>query len=134
MQTGDRVYIDSEELIYLCKSDDLLEGCSIRLFLGDNYEEQVAIFRVGGQLYCLSNICPHEHRDSIYRGFIDNDKVICPEHGWSFSLKTGENINPRQGLRPLKSFRVKEKNGLIFVSSLRFDIPKWKNYQESRDA
>lgn len=128
MNAGKKIIIDSKEYIFLCRSEDLKEGKSIRVQVGNEFEEQVALFRFNGRIFCLTNICPHRHRDSMHRGFIFDGKITCPEHGWTYDLETGKNVDHCQGLKSLKSFKILEKNGLIITTSLEFELPKWKNY------
>lgn len=130
MNAGEKIIIDSKEYIFLCPSEDVKEGKAIRLQVGQEFEEQVALFRVNGRIFCLTNICPHRHKESIHRGFVSDGMVTCPEHGWTYHLENGKNVNPRQGLKSLKSFNVQEINGLIVATSLEFDLPKWKNYNQ----
>lgn len=133
MKAGDKLIINSKEYIFLCKSEEIKENRAIRVQVGQEFEEQVAIFRIAGKLFCLTNICPHRHKDSIHRGFLADGKVTCPEHGWTYDLVTGRNINTRQGLRSLKAFPVFELNGLVLVQTLDFELPKWKKYSERRN-
>ncbi|MGQ9818365.1 MAG: Rieske (2Fe-2S) protein [Candidatus Kapaibacteriales bacterium] len=134
MNSGQKVLINLKENIFLCKSEVLQEGKSIRIQVGEAFEEQVALFRVNGKIYCLTNICPHRHKDSIYQGFVYDGKVTCPEHGWTYDLESGKNINPRQGIRSLKSFNVLEIDGLIVANTLEFELPKWKDYQKKTNV
>ena len=53
-------------------------------------EAHIAIFRPrSGGLCAVHNICPHRQA-SLAEGVIDHDHVICPYHGHTFNLKTGQ--------------------------------------------
>jgi ferredoxin-nitrite reductase len=50
--------------------------------------EEVAVFKVNGQLFGIQNICPHEG-GQLCKGWIEGGEVVCPLHGYKFDLKTG---------------------------------------------
>ena len=93
----------------VCSSDDLKENQGKKYYVND---VEIALFRTGGEVYALSNICPHQHTALIYDGFIENGFVVCPAHGWMFSLKTGRMPADRKGL---DAYLVKVFNGEVFV-------------------
>jgi nitrite reductase (NADH) small subunit len=49
---------------------------------------EVAVFRVGGRVFALDGICPHQGGPLGF-GEIVGEKVLCPWHGWPFDLATG---------------------------------------------
>ena len=49
---------------------------------------QVALFRVGDAVHAIDNLCPHQG-GPLADGWVNNGQVICPLHGWEFSLETG---------------------------------------------
>ena len=49
---------------------------------------QVAVFRRGGQLCAIENICPHAGA-SLAEGLLEGDEVLCPLHNFRFDIKTG---------------------------------------------
>ncbi|KAB2843096.1 MAG: nitrite reductase small subunit NirD [Melioribacteraceae bacterium] len=98
-----------DEFVKICKVDDLKESIGKR-FLVDDIE--VAVFKVNGEVYALSNICPHQHSHLIYEGFVENGIVACPLHGWEFNLKTG---NMAEGRKGLDCFKVKIIDNEVYV-------------------
>ncbi|MGD8778374.1 MAG: Rieske 2Fe-2S domain-containing protein [Ignavibacteria bacterium] len=98
----------------VCKVDELKEGEGKR-FLVDDVD--VAVFKVDGKIYALSNICPHQKTALMYDGYIENGKVGCPVHGWEFDLETG-NLGKGRGLQ---SYKVKIKNDEVFVKVTKKD-------------
>jgi len=127
---GDKLLIDGKEFIVVELSSNVTENKGVLIQFDEEIEKQVAIFRHDGKLYCLANICPHRHQPSIYRGYVNEGCVTCPEHYWTFRLDTGENVNQKQGLKKLKTYEVIEKNGVILVNIDYFETPKWKDYKE----
>jgi nitrite reductase (NADH) small subunit len=52
---------------------------------------KIALFKVGEEYFAIDNTCPH--RDGpLADGFLQDDVVSCPWHGWQFNVKTGESI------------------------------------------
>jgi len=122
---GERLFLK------ICKSDEIYEGKGKRFFFGDDNDMQLAVYRVGGKLYCLNNICPHRHQDQMHNGIISDLKVMCPAHGWTYSLEDGQNVIKKQGVKSLDSFEIFESDGYVFVEKPVFKIPKWRNSDES---
>lgn len=119
---------DGKLFLSVCDSDKIYEGKGVKIQFPEDEDFQVAILRVNGKLYCLDNICPHRHADRIYEGIIKNDTVMCPLHGWTYSVITGENQNKHQGLKNLRVFDVYEENGVVFIEKPEFKIPKWRSF------
>jgi nitrite reductase/ring-hydroxylating ferredoxin subunit len=117
---------DGQSFLKLCSSADIYEGKAERFFFGDDNDMQIAVFRIRGKLYAVHNICPHRHIDRIHEGIISGLNVMCPEHGWTFSLIDGKNINKKQGVKGLRTFKVFEKNGYVFIEEPDFKTAKWK--------
>ncbi len=118
--------IDGKEFLKLGRSVDFFEKKGKKFVFGDNVEEQIAVLRFEKKLYALSNICPHRHQDQIHNGFLENGNVICPAHGWTYSLETGDNVNFKQGIRRLKKFNIIEQDGFVFLEKPEFEVPLWK--------
>jgi NAD(P)H-dependent nitrite reductase small subunit len=53
---------------------------------------EVAIFNLSGEIFAISNICPHEMSPLLAAGFVDGEArtVACPLHGWTFEIATGK--------------------------------------------
>lgn len=87
----------------------------------------LGIFRVDGEFRAVLNHCPHQGAplcQGIVRGTTlpsapgsfhwgrENEILVCPWHGWEFSLRTGTCLTDR---RRLAVFPVEEEDGQIFV-------------------
>ena len=118
--------IDGKKFIEVCNSNDIFEKKGIKIQLPEDDDFQVAIFRVDGNLVCLDNICPHRHADRIHEGIIRDNTITCPLHGWTYSLKTGENVNKHQGLKNLNKYECVEKDGKVYIEEPKFEIPIWR--------
>ena len=118
---------NGKKYLKVMPSEQLIERKGHRLEFEDDIDLQMALFRIDGQLYCVSNICLHRHAREIYKGYIQDDTVICPLHGWTYNFKTGENVNAKQGKACLKVYDVFEYDKYIYVEKPEVAIPKWRS-------
>ncbi len=102
----------------LCKYAELKEKSGKRFFVDD---VEIALFKVNNEVFALSNICPHQKTHLMHEGFIEDDKVICPIHGWQFELSTGNLAPDRKGL---DSYEVKIIGDEIYVKVIKKEL-KW---------
>jgi NAD(P)H-dependent nitrite reductase small subunit len=96
-------------LIEICNINDLLNNKGKKFLVEDT---EIAIFLVNGNVFALSNICPHQHSSIIHDGFIEDEFVVCPVHGWRFRLCDGKKEN---GYNGLKSFKTIVENDKVFI-------------------
>ena len=102
----------------ICSVLDIEENAGKRFIIN---ETEIAVFKTNGNIFALSNICPHQQTALIYDGFIEDGCVVCPAHGWKFDLRTG---NKKSGSRGLDSYVVKIVDENIFVKV----VPKRFNW------
>lgn len=102
----------------VCKVNDLKEKIGRRFFIDD---VDVALFKVDKEVYALSNICIHQKAAIIYDGYIENNCVYCPAHGWMFDLKTGKFPN---GIKGLDSYQVQIIEDNVYVKVFKKEL-KW---------
>ncbi|MCL4544127.1 MAG: chlorite dismutase family protein, partial [Chloroflexi bacterium] len=95
---------------------ELPPGTSTKVYLGT---QLVALFNVAGQLYAISNRCPHA-RGPLCEGKVDDDSehpsVLCPWHHALFDLETGEALaGPVR--TPVLTFAVRVgDDGYVYVA------------------
>ena len=55
-------------------------------------DSEVAVFNIAGEIFAISNLCPHEMSPLLATGFVDCEArtVACPLHGWTFEIETGK--------------------------------------------
>ncbi|MCB9210222.1 MAG: nitrite reductase (NAD(P)H) small subunit [Ignavibacteriales bacterium] len=109
----------SEELNgfeYLCEFNDLKDSYGQRFYIND---VDVAAFKVGEKIFAVSNICPHQHSPQIYEGFVENECVVCPLHGWTFRLDNG---NLFGGSKGLDVYETKIINGKVYVKVFKKEL------------
>ncbi|MBX3044185.1 MAG: nitrite reductase (NAD(P)H) small subunit [Candidatus Kapabacteria bacterium] len=120
------VNFEGKEYLRVCSSEEVYEGKGRQILFDGDEDFQLAVFRVKGRLYALDNICPHRHADRIFEGIIKDLTVMCPLHGWTYSLDNGQNVNSRQGIKSLKNYEVFEKDNDVYVQKPEFEVPKWR--------
>ena len=90
----------------ICSLKELHEKVGKRFIVND---VEIAVFLVNKKVFVLNNICPHQHSALIYDGFIENEFVVCPAHGWMFNLKTGKTNSGSKGLETYESIVVEDE-------------------------
>lgn len=75
----------------------------------------VGLYRVGGDVYALGDICTHEEA-YLSEGDFDPDdmEVECPLHGSRFNVMTGE-VRILPATRPEPTYQVKIDGDLVMV-------------------
>lgn len=91
---------------------------------------EIGVFRVGGEYYAHSNLCPHqggppctgyvtgtlisdESTNWQPRWIKDGEILCCPWHGFEFDIPSGKCLTKPE-LR-LRSYAVKQKDGMVTV-------------------
>ncbi len=90
----------------ICTIHDLVENSGKRFIVNDT---EIAVFLIQNKVYAVNNICPHKQSALIYDGFIEREFVVCPAHGWMFSLKSGKTPEGSKGLETYKTVVVEDQ-------------------------
>lgn len=88
--------LEEEGYVPVCSINDLIEDIGKKFIVN---EIEIAVFKIKSEVFALSNICPHQQTRLIYDGFIEDDFVVCPAHGWKFNLRTGKKDSGSNGLQ-----------------------------------
>lgn len=88
---------------------DLWEGETKKVTAGGR---SVLVAREQGRVVAFEDRCPHLGVP-LSEGKIEGGRVTCRAHGWSFSLETGQGINPSR--ERLCSIPVRVENGQIEI-------------------
>ena len=86
---------------------------------GTLYTAEVAgktaiITRVQGELLAFSSVCPHAAAD-LSKGRLFDGQIKCPDHGYTFDVRTGRATWPRGEGCHLTRFEAREKGGSVEV-------------------
>jgi nitrite reductase/ring-hydroxylating ferredoxin subunit len=92
------------------KAADLSEGSMSAV---DLKGEHILLSRIGGDVYAVAGTCTHEEAD-LSKGFLLEDRVVCPLHLSQFDLRTGEAVNPPATV-PLRRYNTRVEGETIYV-------------------
>ena len=106
------------EWVSVGKRDEIPPGASEVIV---HEGKPIAIFNVDGAYFAISTICPHA-AGPLTQGFVENGRIVCPWHGWSFPLSP-ENP-PNDGLA---RYRVFMKGDEISIEYPEIEIDKGWN-------
>ena len=76
-------------------------------------DTEVALFNVNGEFFAISNTCLHKG-GPLGEGFLEDDVVTCPWHGWRFNVKTG--VSPVVPTAKVTTYQVKVEGNDVMVS------------------
>jgi nitrite reductase/ring-hydroxylating ferredoxin subunit len=80
--------------------------------------EDIVLWKVGGKIYAMNNVCPHQHFSKLHEGTLDGLFLTCPMHGWTFSLENGR---AKTGNGRAKVYEVLVRNQEVYLGSLVHD-------------
>ncbi len=73
----------------------------------------LSLAQFNNQLFAFAHKCPHAS-GILSEGVLDNfGNVICPKHGYKFSLKNGRNVSGEGYC--LKTFPIEHRNNGVFI-------------------
>ncbi len=110
---------------YLCLSNDLTVGTSRKFSIRDERDKEIeiAVFNINGKYYAISNTCQHQG-GPLSEGILDIEKkiVMCPWHGWKYSVIDGR--APHKGGDSVNSYEIKVVEDKLYVDSIPNNIGK----------
>jgi nitrite reductase/ring-hydroxylating ferredoxin subunit len=74
----------------------------------------ICIARIDGQLAALNNECPH-HGAPLSDGAVEDGRVVCSWHRWSFDPKTGAELRNPLGATTVYPLRIDGEDVLCEV-------------------
>ena len=74
--------------------------------------ERVAVFRYGGQVSAVTNVCAHQ-RGPLGEGKVIDGCITCPWHGWEYRPENGQ--SPPPFAERIATYRVRTANGRILL-------------------
>ena len=115
---------NSSTFRYLCTIKELPAGKSRQFsILNDKGTKkiQIAVFNVDGKYCCISNKCQHQG-GPLSKGILDEKKkvVICPWHGWKYSIIDGK--APHKGGDSVNSYETKVIKDKLYVNPIPTNI------------
>lgn len=74
--------------------------------------KRLALVRLAGTLYAVSNTCPHAG-GSLGLGRVEGRTLVCPRHGWAFDVSTG--VCPHHDIYRVTTYPIEVRNGEVWV-------------------
>lgn len=94
------MFNSTDGFVKVSKTSDIPTRCGKLVKVGI---EEIALFKVDGEIIAVTNVCPHQHFSLLHQGKLDGSLLTCPMHGTVFDLHSGESTN---GSGKLKKFEV----------------------------
>jgi sulfoxide reductase heme-binding subunit YedZ len=100
-------------------ADDFVDACAVsdipenRARIVCLSGERVAIFKYGGKVSAVSNVCQHQN-GPLGEGKIVSGCITCPWHGYQYQPDTG--ASPPPFVEKIPTFNVRVKDGRVLVS------------------
>jgi len=73
----------------------------------------VALFHVGGEFYCIDDVCTHDG-GPLSEGKLVDFAIACPRHGAKFDIRTGKALT-MPATEDTVAHEVKVENGQVYV-------------------
>jgi nitrite reductase/ring-hydroxylating ferredoxin subunit/multimeric flavodoxin WrbA len=110
-------------LQYVCDAEQVPAGQSRAFSITDTRGSriEIALFNISGTFYATSNVCIHQG-GPLSKGEIEGDVVICPWHGWKYSVKNGK--SPHKGGGSVDSYPVQVSEGKVYLSTVPSSVGK----------
>jgi len=87
---------EEDGFTFVCSLGELKDNLGRKFLVND---VEIAVFKINSEVFAVSNICPHQQTHLIFDGFIEDEFVVCPAHGWKFDLRTGKKDSGSNGLQ-----------------------------------
>lgn len=96
-------------LIKVARASEIPDGKARRVNANGT---PVSVWNIGGRFYAIADTCPHAG-GPLSEGFADGKVVVCPWHGWKFSLENGK--SPVVPSVSVPVYRVKVEGEYVFI-------------------
>lgn len=73
----------------------------------------VVLFHVGGQFYCIDDVCTHDD-GPLGEGRLEGHTIACPRHGAKFDIRDGRALT-MPATEPTGAHDVKVEGESVFV-------------------
>jgi 3-phenylpropionate/trans-cinnamate dioxygenase ferredoxin subunit len=77
-------------------------------------EEPAVLFNVGGEFFCLADVCSHDG-GPLGEGELFGHEIECPRHGALFDIRTGEAVT-LPATAPTSVYRVRVEGDKILAA------------------
>lgn len=98
------------EFVEAVRLDDIPDPGKQLLEIGDRL---VVLFHVGGQFYCIDDVCTHDD-GPLGEGRLVDHTIACPRHGAKFDIRDGRALT-MPATEPTAVHEVKVEGQSVFV-------------------
>jgi 3-phenylpropionate/trans-cinnamate dioxygenase ferredoxin subunit len=98
-----------DEFTSCAKESDIKEG---RMKAVRVKGRPILLVRKGGQVFALSNRCPHMDY-SLEKGILRDYMLMCPSHGWKFDIRNGQYEGNKD--IALVTYPCKVQDGKVYI-------------------
>ncbi len=98
------------QMVKVSTVEDFPPKRAVRVILPD---DEVAVWKVEDRYYAVSAICRHHHVPTLHEGMREGLEVMCPLHGWTYSIATGE---ATRGGGKLQVYPTSVKDGAVWIT------------------
>ncbi len=89
---------------------DIAPGTTRRVVVNGR---EILICNVNGKFFAIEDVCTHDGAP-LDQGDLDGKCIVCPRHGATFDVETGEALT-LPAVLPLSTYAVEVKDGEILV-------------------
>jgi 3-phenylpropionate/trans-cinnamate dioxygenase ferredoxin subunit len=98
----------------IADSDAMLHWNANNLAIAEVEGKKITLCKTKNRFYACAYKCPHAS-GILAEGFIDNaENIVCPVHGYRFSLRNGRNIGGEEFY--LKTYKTETREDGIYVA------------------
>lgn len=91
---------------------EIAPGTTRRVVVDSN---EILLCNVGGKIYAIEDVCTHDG-GPLDQGELEGECVICPRHGATFDVRTGDALT-LPAVLPLMTFEVSVEGDDVFVDA-----------------
>lgn len=106
----DRAVVSTDPFVDVCAVGDIPDGRARVTCLSD---ERIAVFRYGGRVSAVSNVCQHQN-GPLGEGRIIRGCIVCPWHGYEYKPDSG--ASPPPFTEKVATYQVRVRNGRVLVN------------------
>ena len=77
--------------------------------------KEFVIANVGGRYFAVDGRCEHAGA-RLVRGYLDDCRLVCPLHGWTYDMRDGRIVKPPLDRRRIQSYTVRVSAGMVELS------------------
>lgn len=97
--------------VLVCAADRIEPDGVLRVEMADR--PALAIYNVGGSFFATDDACTHGEA-SLAEGVVVDGQIVCPFHGGTFDIKTGEPTGA-PCMIPLRTYAVSMDGDHLYV-------------------